>query len=110
MKNKGQALVEFILLLPIIIFIILSLSDLTNITIKKYELENDLDIISELYNNNRLDKIENITNNKKIVITYETKGDFTTIILTKSIAIMTPGLNNILKSPITIKVEKVVYE
>ena len=40
LNKKAQALVEFILVLPVIILIILGSIDILNIVIKKNELEN----------------------------------------------------------------------
>ena len=59
MKNKkGQALVEFVVIMPIFIMLLISIIDLGNIIYKKYHLENDLDYIVDLY---RLNKISEIT-------------------------------------------------
>ena len=46
-NNKGQALIEFILILPILLIITIGIFDLFNIQNKKYELANELDYISE---------------------------------------------------------------
>lgn len=43
MKNKnGQALIEFILILPVIIILIFTTIDIFNLVIKKNELENEI--------------------------------------------------------------------
>jgi len=39
-NNKGQALVEFIIILPIFLLLIISIIDFGNIISKKYSLEN----------------------------------------------------------------------
>ena len=52
-NNKGQALVEFVIIMPIFIFIVLAMFDLGNIIIKKYELENNLDTIVNMYEENK---------------------------------------------------------
>ena len=57
-NNKGQALIEFILILPILLILTIGIFDLFNIQNKKYELANDLDYISELYINNKENEIE----------------------------------------------------
>ena len=49
--NKGQALVEFVLIVPILIFILLALIDIGNVIINKYKLEDNLSTIVELYLN-----------------------------------------------------------
>ena len=55
--NKGQALVEFVLIVPILIFILLALIDIGNVIINKYKLEDNLSTIVELYQNNKHDEI-----------------------------------------------------
>ena len=52
MNKKGQALVEFILILPVLLLIVMALIDVGNIFLKKYELNNDLETVTELYKNN----------------------------------------------------------
>ena len=51
-NNKGQALVEFIIILPVIILLIMCIVDFGNIISNKYKLENDLDTVVKLYENN----------------------------------------------------------
>ena len=59
MNRKGQALVEFVLILPIFIMILFSIVDFGIIFNKKNELENiSIDIINLLNNNNKLMIIE----------------------------------------------------
>ena len=48
-NNKGQALVEFIIIIPVLIFILFALIDFGNIILQKYKLEDSMDTISELY-------------------------------------------------------------
>ena len=56
-NNRGQALVEFIIILPVFLLLIISVIDFGNIISKKYSLENDLDIISDMYKNNKNENI-----------------------------------------------------
>ena len=48
-SNKGQALVEFIMIIPIFIFILLAIVDFGNIIYQKYQLENNIDTIADMY-------------------------------------------------------------
>ena len=74
MNNKGQTLVLFVLMLPIIIFIMLLVIDVSNMVITKQELNNinkmvlnyGLDIIEEENIENKLEDI-----NKKNISTNE---------------------------------------
>ena len=59
MNRKGQALVEFVLILPIFIMILFSIVDFGMIFNKKNELENiSVDIINLLNNNNKIEEIQ----------------------------------------------------
>ena len=58
MKNRGQALVEFILIVPIFLLILLAIIDFGNIFKTKYDLQNDLDLIAELYKDEKIDDYE----------------------------------------------------
>ena len=49
MNNKGQALVEFIIVAPILLLIFVALIDIGNIFLKKYDLNNDdIDFIESM--------------------------------------------------------------
>ena len=59
MNRKGQALVEFVLILPIFIMILFSIVDFGMIFNKKNELENiSIDIMNLLNNNNKIEEIQ----------------------------------------------------
>ena len=85
--NKGQALVEFVLIVPILIFILLALIDIGNVIINKYKLEDNLSTIVELYQNNKHDEINTLAENKGIVVSYTTIGSYTTIKLNRKVSI-----------------------
>ena len=69
MNRKGQALVEFVLILPIFIMILFSIVDFGMIFNKKNELENiSIDIINLLNNNNKIEEIQKEYRNKNNVI------------------------------------------
>ena len=108
-NNKGQALIEFILILPILLILTIGIFDLFNIQNKKYELANDLDYISELYINNKENEIEEYLNKKEILLTKIQNENFLELTLTKKVNLITPGLNKILENPFTITVKRSVY-
>lgn len=109
-NNKGQALIEFILILPILLILTIGIFDLFNIQNKKYELANDLDYISELYINNKENEIEEYLNKKEILLTKVQNENFLELTLTKKVNLITPGLNKILENPFTITVKRSVYD
>ncbi|MDD2181511.1 MAG: pilus assembly protein [Bacilli bacterium] len=110
MNNKGQALIEFVMIIPIFLFIALGMVDFGNILHQKYRLENDLDYIVDLYQENKQTDINNFIFKNKINVNYENSDEFVMIELSKKINITTPGLNLILKEPYYVTVERYIYE
>ena len=107
-NNKGQALVEFVLILPVILAILLVIIDLGKIFNEKNTLENTSIDIIELYKNGKsIDEIKNKYND--INITTNIDNNYLTILLKIVIEIITPGLNLVLDNPYLIEVERVVY-
>lgn len=107
-ENKGQALVEFILITPILVFILLAIIDVGNIVISKYKLENHLDTVVDLYKN-RDNSLQNYISKNKLNVTYETDDKYITIIINKSVIVKTPGLNNIIGKNYTIETKRTIY-
>lgn len=111
MKNsKGQALVEFVIVVPILIFIIMAIIDFGNITIKKMRLENNLESIVSLYKKNDLNEINNLTKNENISFSYNTNQDMTTLTLRQNVKIFTPFLNLVLGTNYSLETSRVIYE
>lgn len=105
MNNKGQALVEFVLILPIFIFLLLVIIDFGIIFNEKNKLENNsLDIINLYKNGETIDNIKTIYKKNEIEI-LEIDGYDRVTIKTK-VKLITPGLSRIFGSPYTIKVER----
>lgn len=108
--NKGQALVEFIIILPIFLLLLISIIDFGNIISKKYSLENDLDTVVDMYKDNNYTSINSYITNKDIKINYSDDEDLFNIELTKDIKIMSPMLNLIFGKVYRISVSRDVYE
>ena len=100
---------EFILVLPVLILILLGMVDFANIIQNKYKLENNLDIVIDLYREDRVIELEQYLLDEKLTIDYEVDKTFTKVILKKEIDIITPGLNLALNDPFDIVVERTVY-
>ena len=109
MKQKGQALVEFIIILPIFLLLLYGALDLGNILLKKYQLESDMDTIVYLYQQNKKEEIVQYSKTHQLEVFYHEEGVYTTIILYKQVSVATPGLNLLLSNPYTIEIERVVY-
>lgn len=105
-NNKGQALIEFILVLPVLLLLIISIIDFGNIILKKYELENNIDNIVDLYRND--EEVENYLTSKNLTIKYTTDTNFTNITIYKKINVISPVLVPILGSKYEIHAEKSV--
>lgn len=107
MNRKGQALVEFVLILPIFILMLFAIVDFGMILSKKNELENiSADVTAMIKNSDNIDDIKNLYPKVKINISSDDK--YTKIIISDDVDIMTPGLNRILGNPYNIKVERTI--
>ena len=111
MNRKGQALVEFIIILPIFLLLVLGIVDLGKILYNKTILEGAItDVISmyesgkssqEILSNLDMDELDlEIDEDEKI-----------TFHLIKEIDIITPGLNLLIENPYVIDVHRSIsYE
>ncbi|MBE6160794.1 MAG: pilus assembly protein [Firmicutes bacterium] len=112
MNKKGQALVEFVLILPIFVFMILATIDIGKIYYTKNRLENKLnDVIVMKENNKSLKEIKKNVHNdlKDTKIVINDKDEYLEFKLSKQIEIVTPGLNLIFKNPYNVEVKRVIY-
>ena len=108
-NNRGQALVEFVVILPIFLLLILSVIDFGNIISKKYSLENDIDTVSDMYEDGKYEEINSYIKEKDIKISYENDNEFTSINLSKDVNIISPMVNLIFGKTYEINVEKSIY-
>ena len=107
MNRKGQALVEFVLILPIFILILFSVYDIGMIIYNKNVLESTSnDVILMLTNDSNIDEIK--SKYSDIEISINDDGKYYNITLNKKIEILTPGLNLVLGSPYNVEVERVI--
>lgn len=107
MNRKGQALVEFVLILPIFLLILFAVVDFGLILSKKNELENiSVDVVSMLKNNTSLEDIQTLY--PDITIDVSSDDKYMTIKIYENIDIMTPGLNLVLGDPYKVEVERVM--
>lgn len=105
MNRKGQALVEFVLILPIFIMLLFAVVDFGMILNKKNELENtSIDIINMLNNDITLENIQKEYSN--IIISTDVKEEYTSIYISEKISLITPGLNRIFGNPYKVEVER----
>ena len=109
MNKRGQALVEFVIILPILLLLIFAFIDLGRIIVCKNHLEG---VMSEVVNLEDSEIKNYLKNDKEYQISYDVKiDDYRNITLTTKLNLITPGLRNILKNPYEVKVERsVIYE
>ena len=106
-NNRGQALVEFILILPVFLMILFVVIDFGMIFNKKSNLEGISNDIVELYKNNKsISEIQNIYKDIKIEIMKE--NDYTKLIIVDDVDLVTPGMNLVFDDPYIITIERVV--
>ena len=111
MKKNGQALVEFIIILPIFIILILSIMDFGIIFMKKNSLENTLDEVVEIWKKEKkIESIDEYLNKTDEIIEFSVSelDKNNELILESSYEVMTPGLNLVLGNPYKIKVSRVI--
>lgn len=109
MNKKGQALVEFVIILPIIMMIIFVIIDFSNVFYQKNYLENITNDVVRLKEHGKSDEYIKNKVDKNIKITYKSNGDTQKIIVTKNVVLVTPFSNMFFKNPYTIKTERIVF-
>jgi len=109
MNRKGQALVEFILILPVILMVFMVLVDVGGIFVQKIDLSNSMNTVSDLYKNG--DKKELMAYVAKENLNYDESitGQMVKLTLKKRIDISAPLLSNVLGKKHTIEASKVIY-
>ena len=109
MNRRGQALIEFVLVLPVLLLIIFAFIDFGRIIICRAHLENVLDSVA-LLDDSEVNNYLEADDNYRITYNYEI-NEFKKITLSTKIEIMTPGLRSIIGNPYTVSVERsVIYE
>lgn len=110
MNKNGQALVEFIIIMPIFFIIVMGIFDFGNILYQKYQLENNIDYIVDLYNNGKTNELNNYIDSKKLELVTDNSTEYITFNLSKTISINTPFINVLLGKEYSVETTKVVYE
>lgn len=107
LNNKGQALIEFVLILPVFLMILFAIIDFGMIFNAKANLENKSnDVINIFKSNNDLNNLKNIFEDYDINV--EEVDNYYKISITDKVRLITPGLNLIIHNPYEIKVERVI--
>lgn len=104
-KKRGQALVEFIIILPVFLLLVLGIVDLGRVLYSKIILEDKISDVITLYESGKT--VQDINSDfKDMNLNVEEADNYVNYSLEKEIDILTPGLNLILKSPYNLKVSR----
>ncbi len=113
MNKKGQALVEFIIILPVLIMLFFGAVDFGRIVIRKNELESITSDVVKLYKEgSSYEKIESFLkeNNENNTISIKNKdNEYVEFELQSEMTFVTPGLGKILGEPYIVKSKRVIY-
>ncbi len=107
--NKGQALVEFIIILPVALLLVLGVIDFGNIIYKKYTLENDLDTVVDLYQNDQAQAMNDYVTKNNLSLNIDSGEEYVTVSISKRVRVYTPGLGQIINNPFAIETKRVIY-
>ena len=111
MNKRGQALVEFIIILPVMIFVGFIFIDFLLISYNKQKLENIITDVGEMYKNNETsDEINKFLskNDSDVIVKFKNGEKYFVINLIKDYNFITPGLDNILQD-YEINIERTMY-
>lgn len=107
LNKKGQALIEFVLILPVLLFILFAIIDFGVIFSTKSNLENDsADIISLFKSGTSLTEIKEMYLDNSISVSND--GKYYRFTISTSVNLITPGLNRVLGDPYLVNVERIV--
>lgn len=111
MNRRGQALVEFVIILPFLLLIIFSFIDFGRIILCKSHLEGVMNSVIDIQRNG--ENVRNYLNkDTDYKIDYKLEnGEYEKIILETKLDLITPGLKSILSNPYKVTVERsIIYE
>lgn len=115
MNRKGQALVEFVIIIPIFIMMIFTIIDFGIILYNMNKMEIKMEDVVTMYKSNSTyknieDYLNKDDNEVKLTITNDNNEDIK-IVLSKEIKLITPGLGLIIGDPYNAEAKRVIdYE
>ena len=110
-KSSGQALVEFVIIMPILIMIIFIIIDFSNIFYQKNELEGVISDVVSLKENGKSDGYIENSISDDVKISYQKKSDTLVINVSKNVNLVTPFSSLFFDNPYNIETERtIIYE
>ncbi len=111
MNKKGQALVEFVIILPVMLILVFALIDFGRVINLNSELDNKISDVVMLYQGGKTtDEIKKIITDSddEIEFDFKVKEDYVTLTISKSIKPITPGFNYIPKKVFDVSASRVI--
>lgn len=109
MNRKGQALIEFVLILPVFLMLLFLVIDFGTIYVAKMKLEStSTEIIDAYYDKQKLSDIKE--KYKDYVINDSKEDKYLKLTIRSQIKLITPGLGRILSNPYEITTERYIYD
>lgn len=107
MNRKGQALVEFVIILPIFLLLVFGVIDIGSILYTKITLQNSLsDVVDAYQENQTIEEIESELLDHNYVVQIQNDGKYVEISLEKELDLITPGLGLVLDDPYIVHVSR----
>lgn len=106
-SRKGQALVEFVIILPVLLLIIISMVDFGNLLFQKYQLEKNLEYVSDLYLANDTNALEQ--EKQKLNIKTEETESYVKLTIQKEANLASPILRRVLGEHYQIETSRKLY-
>ena len=112
LNRRGQALVEFVLILPIFLMILFVIVDFGMIFTTKSNLENvSSDIVLFVENGEDVSSVSSLYDDIDVTVEKSNDDAYYYIILEKNVDLITPFLNRVIGDPYLVSVKRViVYE
>lgn len=108
-NNKGQALVEFVIILPIIIMILFVVIDFAFVFYNKNSLEGVMDEVSSYQQSGKsYNEISEILDSDT-TMKYNYQGNKLEIVLTKKVDLITPFASSFFENPYKITTKRVLF-
>lgn len=112
LNNKAQALVEFVIILPIVLMVLFIVIDFSNIFYQKNYLEGVMNDVVEYKENGKSNSyIKSAIDDDKVSVSYSIIDDKLDIKLSKKVKLITPFSSLFFDNPFVIKTERMIlYE
>lgn len=107
-SKKGQALVEFVIILPVLLLIVISMVDFGNLLYQKYQLEQNLEYVSDLYLANDTNALEQ--EKQRLNIKTEEDGKYVKLTIETEAKLSSPILRRVLGENYVIATSRKLYQ